>query len=98
MKSNSSIFTDRQVSDIFTKALGSGKVQHFSEMLGLQHLDVPHLRGRTETGGATEEKEVELTEEVGTSDRVGTSENGGKVKKDRTDRKMKTKTRHGLML
>ena len=82
MKSNSSIFTDRQVSDIFTKALGSGKVQHFSEMLGLQHLDVPHLRGRTETGGATEEKEVELTEEVGTSDRVGTSGNGGRFKKD----------------
>ena len=22
-------------------------LQHFSEMLGLQHLDMPHLRGRT---------------------------------------------------
>ena len=37
--------TDLQVADIFTKALGSDKLQHFSEMLGLQHLDTPQLRG-----------------------------------------------------
>ena len=70
-------------------------------MLGIQHLDVPHLRGRTrlgttigeenETGGATEEKEAELTEEVGTSDRVGTSGNDGGVKKDRADQTLKAK-------
>ena len=39
--------TDRQVANIFNKALGSDKLQHFSEMLGVQCLDVPHLRGRT---------------------------------------------------
>ena len=38
--------TDRHVAGIFTKALGTDKLQHFSEMLGIQHLDVPHLRGR----------------------------------------------------
>ena len=41
--------TDWQVADILTKALGSDKLQHFSEMLGIQHLHVPHLRGRTGT-------------------------------------------------
>ena len=38
--------TDRQIVDIFTKALGSDKLQNFSKMLGLQHLNVSHLRGR----------------------------------------------------
>ena len=41
------VHTDRQVADIFTKPLGSDKLQHFTEMLGVQHLDVPHLRGRS---------------------------------------------------
>ena len=41
------VHTDQQVADIFTKPLGSDKLQHFTEMLGVQHLDVPHLRGRT---------------------------------------------------
>ena len=61
------IRTDRQVSDIFTKPLGSHKLQSFSKMLGLQHLDVLHLRERTRTGGigkgtrkAAEEKEKEI--------------------------------------
>ena len=39
------VHVDRQVADIFTKALGLDKLQHFSEMLGLQHLDMLH-RGR----------------------------------------------------
>ena len=39
--------TDRQVVEIFTKVLGSDKLHHFSEMLGLQHLKVMYLRGRT---------------------------------------------------
>ena len=47
--------TDRQVANIFNKALGSDKLQHFSEMLGVQRLDVPHLRGGTETSTDTEE-------------------------------------------
>jgi hypothetical protein len=38
--------TDRQVADIFTKALGLDKLRHFSGALGLRHLDVPNLRGR----------------------------------------------------
>ena len=42
--------TDRQIADIFTKPLESDKLQHFSEMLGLQHLDMLHLRGRTGKG------------------------------------------------
>ena len=41
------VHTDRQVADIFTKPLGSDKLQHFTDMLGIQHLDVPHLRGRS---------------------------------------------------
>ena len=38
--------TDWQVVDIFITALGLDRLQHFSEMLGIQHLGVPHLRGR----------------------------------------------------
>jgi hypothetical protein len=38
--------TDRQVADIFTKALGLDKLRQFSGALGLRHLDVPNLRGR----------------------------------------------------
>jgi hypothetical protein len=40
--------TDRQVADIFTKALGLDKLRQFSGVLGLRHLDVPNLRGRVE--------------------------------------------------
>ena len=39
--------TDRQAADFVTKALGLDKLQHFPEILGPQHLEVPHLRGRT---------------------------------------------------
>ena len=45
--------TDRQVANIFTKLLGSDKLQHFTEMLGVQHLDMPQLRGRTSKGKET---------------------------------------------
>jgi hypothetical protein len=38
--------TDRQVADIFTKALGLDKLRQFSGALGLHHLNVPNLRGR----------------------------------------------------
>ena len=37
-----------KVADIFTKALKLDKLRHFSEILGWQHLDVPHLRERTD--------------------------------------------------
>ena len=60
--------TDRQVADIFTKVLGSDKLQHFSEMLGVQRLDMSQLRGRTETGTSTVEvageKKNETREDV----------------------------------
>ena len=58
------IRTDRQVSDIFTKPLGSHKLQSFSKMLGLQHLDVPHLRGRAggKNNSCDDEPELESVE------------------------------------
>ena len=72
-------------------------------MLGLQHLDVPHLRGRFEIGKgpgeATEEDEKIKTwrdkEENGVepSEEVGMSSDGGRVKKDRADGKKKAETR-----
>ena len=40
------VLTDRQVVNIFTQARGTNKLQHFSEMLGIQQLDVLHLNGR----------------------------------------------------
>ena len=39
--------TDRWTADIFTKPLGLDKLRQFSCALGLRHLDVPNLRGRT---------------------------------------------------
>ena len=60
--------TDRQIVDIFTKALRLDKLQHFSEMLGVQRLDMSQLRGRTETGTSTVEvageKKNETREDV----------------------------------
>ena len=99
--------TDRQIADIFTEVSGSNKWEHFSEMLGMQRLDVPHMRGRMETNTGTEEvseekknetradeekKGAESTEEVGKSDKVGTSGNGGRVKEDTVEQKIKAKT------
>mgnify|MGYP000715808280 CR=1 FL=1 len=40
--------TDRQNADIFTKPLGLDKLRQFSGALGLRHLDMPNLRGRTD--------------------------------------------------
>ena len=39
--------TDRKTADIFTKPLGLDKLRQISGALGLRHLDVPNLRGRT---------------------------------------------------
>ena len=39
--------TNRQTINIFTKPLGLDKLRLFSSALGLQHLDIPNLRGRT---------------------------------------------------
>jgi hypothetical protein len=43
------VLTNRQIADIFTKALGLDKLRQFSGALGLRHLDVPNLRGRVES-------------------------------------------------
>ena len=93
--------TDRKVTNIFTKVLGTDKLQHFSEMLGIQHLDVARLRGRaanepkkdpTDKGKGRVTDDVESTEEVDTSNRVRIRGNSGRVRKDRADQKIKTKT------
>jgi hypothetical protein len=54
--------TDRQTADIFTKPLAMDKLQQFSGVLGLRHLDVPNLRGRKETVPKEETKWREETE------------------------------------
>jgi hypothetical protein len=51
--------TDRQVADIFTKALGLDKLRQFSGALGLRHLDVPNLRGREPKSKPEPEPELE---------------------------------------
>ena len=40
--------TDRKNVDIFTKPLGLDKLRQFSSALGLRHLDMLKLRGRTD--------------------------------------------------
>ena len=57
--------TNRQIADIFTKALDSKKLQHFSELFGVQLLDVPHLKGRMERGTDPEETSREKKIETG---------------------------------
>ena len=59
------VHTDRQVADIVTQALGIDKLQHFSKMLGIQHLDVPQVRGRAAVGkdnSCDDEPELESVE------------------------------------
>ena len=72
------VHTDRQVTDIFTKPLGLDKLRRFTEMLEVQHLDVPHLRGRSK--GSTETGEgKETVEPVG---KRRTGRRGDKKKKE----------------
>ena len=40
------VMIDWQAADIFTKPLGLDKLRKFSNTLGLEHLDLPNLRGR----------------------------------------------------
>ena len=49
--------TDWQTADIFTKPLGLDKLRQFSGALGLHHLDVPNLRGRTILNDKAREQE-----------------------------------------
>ena len=78
-------------------------MHHFSEFLAIQHLNVPHLRGRTGTCKGTREatREKEKENETGgvtekkrseSTEEVGTPDEVGKVKKDRADWKVKAKT------
>ena len=78
-------------------------LQHFSEMLGIQHPYVPYLRGRendkpkkelTDEGKGRGEKNIDSNEEVETSEKVGTSGKAGRVKKDRADWKTKAMTEY----
>ena len=39
--------TVSHIADIFTKPLGLDKLRNFPSMFGLQHLDMPNLRGRS---------------------------------------------------
>ena len=39
------VSTNWQMVDILNKPLGLGQLHHILDLLGLQHLDVPHLRG-----------------------------------------------------
>ena len=84
------------MADIFTKGLGSDKLQHVLDILGIQHLNVSQLKGRMGRGKggkqqekAKTEQDVESTEEVDTFDRVGTS---GSVR-DRANLKKKARTK-----
>ena len=47
---------------------------------------------KNETRADEEKKGAESTEEVGKSDKVGTSGNGGRVKEDTVEQKIKAKT------
>ena len=51
------VLTDRQSADIFTKPLGLDKLRQFSSAPGLQHLDVPKLRGRKDRKNHEREQE-----------------------------------------
>ena len=56
------VLTDRQTVDIFTKPLGLDKLRQLSSALGLQHLDMPNLRGRNSERSGRDRK-VESDEE-----------------------------------
>ena len=53
---------DRQAADIFTKPLGLDKLPQFSRILGLQHLDMPNLWGRSESRSESEKDDIRKAE------------------------------------
>ena len=59
---------DWQNADIFTKPLGLDKLRQFSGALGLRHLDVPNLRGRTVPNDQAREQERSGTDRDTESD------------------------------
>ena len=70
---------DQQVASIFMKLLSSDKLQHFARMLGLQHVDVPHMRGRTGKG-----------KEIGNGTGQGTGEEKAKIGGDKRRKEAKS--------
>ena len=60
------VSTDHQTTDIFTKPLRLDKLRHFSSALGLQHLDMPNLRGRKERSGQDRKAESDEEFDFGT--------------------------------
>ena len=52
--------TDRQTTNIFTKSLGIDKLWQFSGVLGVQHLDMPNLRGRNSERSERAESDKEF--------------------------------------
>ena len=51
------VLTDLNVADIFTKPLGLDKLRHFSDMVSVQYLNMPHLREREESAEQAESDE-----------------------------------------
>ena len=105
MKSNFGMF--KRIG-IFTKLLGLDKLQHFTKMLGVQHLDVLHLRGRetrqdnrcddklekeSAKGKRRAQEEAESIEDVETSSRARL---GDRVENNRLDQKKKARTKTWL--
>ena len=58
------VLTDRQAADIFPKTFGLDKLRQFSGALGLQHLEVPNLRGRKEQEGSRSDSKPESDVEI----------------------------------
>ena len=56
------ISTDRQLANIFNKPLGLDKLRHFSSMLGLHHLNMLNLRGRSKSKIEGKSEIVEIQE------------------------------------
>ena len=56
------VLTDRETADIFTKPLGLDKLRQFSGALGLQHLDMPNLWGRSESRSESEKDDIRKAE------------------------------------
>ena len=67
------VHTDHQVADIFTKALGTNKLQHFLQMLLIQHLHVPHMRGTTSEKNNNCDNELEQEPAEGKTNNISTT-------------------------
>ena len=90
------VLTDRQVANIFTKPLGLDKLRQFSGMLGIQRLNMPNLRQRSEAEKERDEvRKAESDEEFdfGMTKEVGTFGLAREAKDAWTDGRRSSKTR-----